>query len=311
MKTIILTGKGGVGKSTMSAATAWQLAQQGKRVLAISFDPAHNLGDIFGVNLSHKRTRFTDNLYLQEADLDRAAQDYIKKNTDILTEVYSYTKAFNLDRYFKVLRYSPGVEEYASLTALEELLRTSDEFDIVVIDTPPTGLTLRILALPRITMTWIDRLRRIRRDILDKRHTVHSISGVFKEEGELLAYTEADDNVMKKLQELFERYLIVAQHIEGPNSQLGVVFNPDYLSLRESQRIFVGLNDLKIGIDVALNNKYTPGLESIADEMEKELFKGITNPPLLARVPWEPYRREKSYEIGFDLTALFTQAARE
>lgn len=305
MRTIILTGKGGVGKSTMSAATAWQLAEQGQRVLAISFDPAHNLGDIFGLSLSHKRTKFTNNLYLQEADLDRAAQDYIKKNTDILTEVYSYTKAFNLDRYFKVLRYSPGVEEYAALTALEELLRTSDSFDVVVIDTPPTGLTLRILALPRITMTWIDRLRRIRRDILDKRHTVHSITGVFNEEGEKLVYSEADDRVMQKLQELFDRYLKVAQHIEGPTSKLGVVFNPDYLSLRESQRIFVGLSDLKIDVDVALNNKYTAGLSAIADEMEGELFKGLTQPPTLARIPWEPYRREKSYEIGYDLTALF------
>ena len=188
MQTIFFTGKGGVGKSTMAAAFAWQMSQKGKKILAISFDPAHNLGDIFGMTLSHKRKRFADNLYLQEADLDQAAQDYIKKNTDILTEVYSYTKAFNLDRYFKVLRHSPGVEEYAALTALDEVLRTADEYDVVVVDTPPTGLTLRIMALPRITITWIDRLRRIRRDILDKRHTVHNISGKYIEEGSKLVY---------------------------------------------------------------------------------------------------------------------------
>jgi arsenite-transporting ATPase len=305
MNTIFFTGKGGVGKSTMSAATAWQLSEQGKKVLAISFDPAHNLGDIFGMTLSHKRKAFSKNLDLQEADLDQAAQEYIKNNTDILTEVYSYTKAFNLDRYFKVLRHSPGVEEYAALTTLEKMLRTTDQYDIVIVDTPPTGLTLRILALPRITITWIDRLRRIRRDILDKRHTVHSITGVFKEEGEKLAYTESDDAVMKKLQELFDRYLAVAQHLESANSRLAVVFNPDYLSLRESQRIFTGLADLKIGVDVALNNKYTPGLKEIADEMETELFKDLKEPPTLARIPWEPYRRERSYEIGYDLTTLF------
>ncbi len=305
INTIFFTGKGGVGKSTMSAATAWQLSRQGKKVLAISFDPAHNLGDIFGMTLTHKRKRFSENLDLQEADLDQAAQEYIQSNTDILTEVYSYTKAFNLDRYFKVLRYSPGVEEYAALTTMEKMLRTSDDYDVVIVDTPPTGLTLRILALPRITITWIDRLRRIRRDILDKRHTVHSITGVFKEEGEKLVYDEADDSVMKKLKELFDRYVAVAQHLEGPNSRVAVVFNPDYLSLRESQRIFTGLSDLKIGVDVALNNKYTSGLQEIADEMEAELFNGMEQRPVLARIPWEPYRREKSYEIGYDLTTLF------
>ena len=106
MKTIFFTGKGGVGKSTLSAAAAWQLAESGKRVLAISFDPAHNLGDIFGRTLGHKVTRFSANLDLRETDLDEAAAEYIRRNTSILTEVYSYTKAFNLDRYFKVLRHS-------------------------------------------------------------------------------------------------------------------------------------------------------------------------------------------------------------
>jgi arsenite-transporting ATPase len=305
MKTIFFTGKGGVGKSTMSAAAAHQLAEKGNKVLAISFDPAHNLGDIFGLTLSHKKKKFTDNLYLQEANLDEAAQEYIKQNTDILTEVYSYTKAFNLDRYFKVLRHSPGVEEYAALTALEKVLRTSDEFDLIVVDTPPTGLTLRIMALPRISITWIDRLRRIRRDILDKRHTIHNISGKFIEEGSKLVYEEKDDQVMRTLQGLFTRYLKVAQHLESDESQIAVVFNPDYLSLRESQRIFTGLDDLKINVDVALNNKYTPGLKEIADEMEAEMFGKMKNPPTLARVPWGAYRRERSYEIEYDLTQLF------
>jgi arsenite-transporting ATPase len=305
MNTIFFTGKGGVGKSTMSAAAAWQLSLQGKKVLAVSLDPAHNLGDIFGVSLSHKRKAFTANLDLQEADLDQAAQEYLQQNTDILTEVYGYTKALNLDRYFKVLRYSPGVEEYAALTIMEKMLHTTDKYDVVVVDTPPTGLTLRILALPRITITWIDRLQRIRRDILDKRHTVHSITGVFKPDGEKLSYTEADDSVMRKLKELYDRYLAVADHLENSDSRVAVVFNPDYLSLRESQRIFSGLNDLNIKVDVALNNKYTPGLREIADEMEAELFNGMSDRPVLARIPWEPYRRDRAYEIGYDLASMF------
>ncbi|MFA7565435.1 MAG: ArsA-related P-loop ATPase, partial [Alkalispirochaeta sp.] len=147
--------------------------------------------------------------------------------------------------------------------------------------------------------------QRIRRDILDKRHTVHSITGVFKPDGEKLSYTEADDSVMRKLKELYDRYLAVADHLENSDSRVAVVFNPDYLSLRESQRIFSGLNDLNIKVDVALNNKYTPGLREIADEMEAELFNGMSDRPVLARIPWEPYRRDRAYEIGYDLASMF------
>jgi arsenite-transporting ATPase len=307
MRTIFFTGKGGVGKSTMSAATAWQLSEHGKKVLAISLDPAHNLGDIFGVKLSHSTKHFSKNLDLKEINLDKEAQEYIKRNTDILTEVYSYTRAFNLDRYFKVLRHSPGVEEYAALTALEHLLKSSDKYDVVIIDTPPTGLTLRILALPRITITWIDRLRRIRRDILNKRHTVHSITGQYNEEGTKLAYEEKDDRVMQKLNELFQRYVGVAQHLEGESTEIAVVFNPDYLSLRESRRIFTGLDDLNLAVSIAFNNKYTTGLKEIADEMEAELMRGRDPAPPIMRVPWGPYRRERAYDIGFDVTPLFSR----
>lgn len=305
MKTIFFTGKGGVGKSTMSAATAWQLSEAGKKVLAISFDPAHNLGDLFDMKLGHKPRKFSATLTLQETDLDEAAQEYIKQNTSVLTEVYSYTKAFNLDRYFKVLRHSPGVEEYAALTALETVLRTSDQYDVVIIDTPPTGLTLRIMALPRISITWVDRLRRIRRDILDKRHTIHNVTGKYVEEGQKLAYEEKDDRVMQKLNDLHSRYVRVAQHLEGPDNRIGVVFNPDYLSLRESQRIFDGLDDLNLSVNVAFTNKYLPGLQQIADEMESELLSGRGDTLRHVRIPWEPYRREKSYEIGYDLTGLW------
>ena len=300
-----MTGKGGVGKSTLAAATAWQLAESGKRVLAVSFDPAHNLGDIFDVKLGHKPTKFTPNLSLREADLDQTAQEYLKRNTDILTEVYSYTRAFNLDRYFKVLRHSPGVEEYAALTALEQVIEGPQDYDVVVIDTPPTGLTLRILALPRISITWVDRLRRIRRDILDKRHTVHNVTGTYNEAGDKLAYEEKDDRVMQKLNELHTRYVSVAKHLESDTTHIGVVFNPDYLSLRESERIFDGLGDLNLTVDVAFTNKYLPGLAKIADEMEGELLNGRAKTLRHARIPWEPYRREKSYEINYDLSSLW------
>ncbi len=301
MKSIFFTGKGGVGKSTLASAAAWQLAQRGNKVLAVSLDPAHNLGDIFGKELNYKKKKLAHNLWLQEANLDRAAQEYLKQNTELLTQVYSYTRAFNLDMYFKVLRHSPGVEEYASLLILEEAFRNKDGMDYIVFDTPPTGLTLRILALPNISVTWIDRLRRIRRDILKKRHTVYNISGQKDGPETVLPYTEEEDPVMQKLNEMFKRYVsLYAQLSKKDSNYIAVVFNPDYLSLRESQRIIDGLNDLELPLRAGFNNKYTSELSPQADEVEQELFEGKDN-VVVNRVPLQEYRREGAYEMDHDV----------
>ncbi|MFP4373218.1 MAG: ArsA family ATPase [Spirochaetaceae bacterium] len=301
MKSLFFTGKGGVGKSTLASAAAWQLAQRGYKVLAISLDPAHNLGDIFGMELNYKKRKIADNLWLQEANLDRAAQEYLQKNTDLLTQVYSYTKAFNLDMYFKVLRHSPGVEEYASLLILENAFQNEMDMDYIVFDTPPTGLTLRILALPNISVTWIDRLRRIRREILRKRHTVHSMTGEYNEAGTVLPYTEEDDPVFVKLQDMFNRYVKLYKQLgERTNNLIAVVFNPDYLSQRESQRIIDGLKDLDLPLRAGFNNKYTPELSAVADEVEQNLFKG-RNGIVVERVPLQPFAREGAYKMDHDI----------
>jgi len=304
MKTIFFTGKGGVGKSTLAATLAWQLSQAGNNVLAVSFDPAHNLGDIFGKRLSHRKKRITDTLYLQEADLDKAAGTYIEENIGILTQIYSYTRAFNLDVYFKVLRHSPGVEEYAAVTTMEQIFREERTFDYIVFDTPPTGLALRILALPNITITWVDRLRRIRRQILEKRYTIHNISGKYIEKGVRLPFEEKEDPVMQRLEILFKRYMNLYKMLKGAENTIAVVFNPDYLSLRESQRIVTGLSDLQLPLRVAFDNKFTPEQQEVACEVEQQLFPGTDHVDVV-RVPMHGYAREGAYQMSFDLTKHF------
>lgn len=303
MKTLFFTGKGGVGKSTLSAAVAWQLAEKGMRVLAVSFDPAHNLGDIFHVKLGHKKKRFQKtNLYLQETDLEKSAQEYLDHSMDLMQEVYSYTRAFNMDRYFKVLKYSPGVEEYAALTSMETILRRErDSFDYIVFDTPPTGLTLRILALPSITVSWIDRLSAIRREILDKRHTVHNITGKFDEEQFTVPYLEKDDPVMKKLIEMRSRYEQVRELLQSDENRIAVVFNPDRLSLRESQRLFEGILELDLPLRVVFDNKVSLQNEETAGTVEKELLAGHRG-IALQRVPVIDHEEPTCYIMDSDLT---------
>ncbi|HQB30606.1 MAG TPA: ArsA-related P-loop ATPase, partial [Syntrophales bacterium] len=140
MKILFFTGKGGVGKSTVAAASAWQISRRA-RVLIQSLDPAHNLGDIFGVSLGDRKRKISDTLTLQEVDLQKLARDYLERETRVLGETYRYLQVLNLDNYFSILKYSPGIEEYALLTSIERTINEETDFDYLVFDTPPTGLT--------------------------------------------------------------------------------------------------------------------------------------------------------------------------
>ncbi len=307
MKIIFFTGKGGVGKSTMSAASAWQLSQK-HRVLNVSLDPAHNLGDIFDITLTDKATRFTDTLYLKEIDLKRLSKEYLKREITVLSNTYKYLQVLNLDNYFSVLKYSPGIEEYALLTSIEKTIRDEKDFDYIIFDTPPTGLTLRFLALPSITITWIDRLIKIRRQILEKRYTIHRIRGPLSQEETLLEYDENKDEVLTRLHTLKQNYEKLTGILQGKDTSMALVFNPDILSLKESLRLIEGLNDLNLPLRLLINNKVTEATEEMAAHVEKIMKQAVHNVPI-ERVPLSSSilggKDNKLYDIEKDITTHF------
>jgi arsenite-transporting ATPase len=279
MKILFFTGKGGVGKSTMSAAMAWQLSQQ-YRVLIVSLDPAHNLGDVFGVVLNHKKQRFTDSLFLKEVNLKKLSREYLQREINVFTHTYRYLQTINLENYFSVLKYSPGIEEYALLTSIEETVRSERDFDYIVFDTPPTGLTLRFLALPWITMTWIDRLMQIRRDILEKRHTIYRIRGILDDKETILSYDEDDDDILKRLKKLKENYQTLSSILQGEDCGIVLVYNPDTLSLKESKRLIDGLRDLKLPLRLLINNKVQIKYQVMADHVDSAMRTLVPEVPI-------------------------------
>jgi len=267
MKILFFTGKGGVGKSTMSAASAWQLSRK-HRVLIVSLDPAHNLGDVFGVVLNHKKQRFTDSLYLKEVNLQKLCREYLRREIGVFTDTYRYLQTINLENYFSVLKYSPGIEEYALLTSIEETIRSERDFDYIVFDTPPTGLTLRFLALPWITVTWIDRLIQIRQEILKKRHTIYRIRGHVDDKETILNYDENDDDILKRLKTLRGNYQTLSSVLQGKDCGIVLVYNPDILSLKESKRLVDGLRDLKLPLRLLIDNKIQQKYTAMADHVD-------------------------------------------
>ncbi len=279
MKILFFTGKGGVGKSTMAAASAWQLSQK-FRVLIVSLDPAHNLGDIFGTVIKDGKTKFTDTLYLSEVNLQKLSREYLQKEIDVLSSTYRYLQVLNLDNYFSILKYSPGIEEYALLTSIEKTIRDEPDFDYIIFDTPPTGLTLRFLALPKVTITWIDRLIGIRRQILEKRYTIHRIRGTLSSEETVLDYKEEDDDILKRLWKLSDNYQALDKTLCGGDCNVIVVFNPDILSLKESQRLIEGLDDLGLRLGLLIDNKVAKENEEMAAYVEKDMSGMAEDVPL-------------------------------
>jgi arsenite-transporting ATPase len=307
MKILFFTGKGGVGKSTMAAAAAWQLSQK-KRVLIVSLDPAHNLGDIFGVTISGKNISFTESLSLKEVDLRKLSREYLKREINVLTDTYRYLQTLNLDNYFSVLKYSPGIEEYALLTSIEKTIREEKDFDFIIFDTPPTGLTLRFLALPSITITWIDRLIQIRRTILEKRYTIHRIRGTLDDKETILDYREEDDDVLKRLKRLDDNYQSLNSVLQGKDSSVILVYNPDILSLRESGRLIEGLHDLNLPLRLLINNKVTKDNEEMSDYIDgkiRSMAAGISIKRISLSKVLLDGKGNKLYDIQEDVASLF------
>lgn len=303
MNIIFYTGKGGVGKSSLAAATAWQLAQS-HRVRIVSLDPAHNLGDIFGVSLKKKKF-FTERLCLEEIDLKKRTRDYLEREIEVFSETYKYLQVLNLDSYFSILKYSPGIEEYVLLSSIEEIVNCDDGSDYVIFDTPPTGLTLRFLALPRVTVTWIDRLIGIRRKILEKCHTIHRLCGSLSEGETLLAFDEDDDRILQRLVVLGRSYRNLDAMLQGTTCRIAVVFNPDLLSLHETERLIQALKELNLPLSLLIDNKIGGPNQSMADRVEAQV-RQLTDAPLL-RVPFSEAlpdgRARKLYEVNADMAA--------
>ena len=249
MKILFFTGKGGVGKSTNSALHAVHLAASGKRVLLNSIDPAHNLHDIFHTRLSRQAKEVTPKLHVMETDLDTWVKKYLREMESEFKNVYRYMEAFNLHKYFKILKYSPGIEEYAVLLALEDTARTYADMDYIIFDTPPTALTIKFLALPRVSLLWLKELASFRGQILEKKEIIAKIKQGKRE--------VIKDPVLRRIEHLIERYeALAALFTDHDISSVVIVLNNDRLSLMESEDIYRDVTEIGMKVSSVVLNKY-------------------------------------------------------
>jgi arsenite-transporting ATPase len=252
-KTAFFLGKGGVGKTTLSASFALTLARSGQKVLVASLDPAHNLGDALGSALKNEPLTVEPNLDAMEIDLETWINTYLEESRSQLKSTYSYNVTLNLDSLFKILKYSPGTEEYAVLWAIEDIhCRLAPLYDIVVLDTPPTALSLRFLSMPTISGLWVKELSKLRETILKKRNTIVRLNPESPVKESCL--DKDDDKVYGKLSTIRQR-LSMLEHLFQKESFINVIVNPDELSVTEALRIKDELDRLEIPISTICLNK--------------------------------------------------------
>ncbi|TFG79917.1 MAG: ArsA family ATPase [Spirochaetales bacterium] len=246
-------GKGGVGKTTMSAAFGLELSRSGMRVLVASLDPAHNLGDVYGAKLEDAPRQVEPRLFALEVDLGSWVERYLKESMEELKTTYSYAATMNLDSFFDIMKYSPGTEEYAVLWAIEHIhCDLSSGYDVVVYDTPPTALSLRFLAMPTISNLWIAELSKLRERILSKRQSITRINPASPVASSCV--DKKDDKVYGRLSSIRKR-LAGLSALFSAESYVAVVLNPDVLSVSEALRIKDELDRIDIPLSGLCLNK--------------------------------------------------------
>ena len=243
---ILFTGKGGVGKTTIAAATALRSAELGNKTLIISTDPAHSLSDAFGVNLNPYPTKICDNLDGMEVNVEYE----LEKHWSVIKEYLSlFFRSQGIeDVIAEELAIFPGFDELASLMHLLKFYRSS-EYDTIILDCAPTGETLRLLSVPEVAKWYMNRFFGIERKVLK----------IVKPIAEpLIDVPLPSDEVLDKIQELYTKISELKDILESRDTSVRIVMNPERMVIRESERAFTYLNLFGYRVDSVIVNKIFP-----------------------------------------------------
>ncbi len=173
---IMFGGKGGLGKTTFSAATAFWLAQQGYKVLVFSVDPQASLSDIFQKDIFGKGpVKIMDNLFAQEIDADshiRAYQNQIRKK---ILDMYGLeTVPDEVEQYIQAASAEPAMEESAIFDAVVDIV-VGGEYDYYIYDLVPLGHALYYLSMAKVYDEWINRITKLREEMREHEEMVARI----------------------------------------------------------------------------------------------------------------------------------------
>ncbi len=244
MRIILYTGKGGVGKTSVAAATAIKSARNGKKTLVISSDPAHSLGDSLNISLNSEPKEIMRNMWVQEISTLHEMEKGWKKVQEYLTSLFTAKTVKNITT--EELTIFPGMEDLLSLLRILDYYKNK-RFEIIIVDCAPTGETLKLLSFPEMLRWWMEKLFPI------KRKAVKIVGPVVQP---LLGIPMPDDSVMGEIQNLYNQLNEIRKILTDREvTSVRIVLNPEKMVIKESQRSFTYLNIYNFNVDAVVVNR--------------------------------------------------------
>ncbi len=250
MRNIIFTGKGGVGKTSIAAATALRAADMGYRTLIMSTDPAHSLGDSLDVQLGPSPVKVAENLWGQEVSVFGD----LNLNWDVVREHFAHLMAARGIEgvYAEEMGVLPGMEELFSLSYIKRY-NEQNEYDLLVVDCAPTGETLRLLSLPETFGWFIKMIRNVEKFMV--KPVIRPLAKKVSKINDFVAPVE----VFEKVDNLFSSTEgIIDLLADGSKTTMRLVMNPEKMVIKESMRALTYLNLYGITVDRITINRVMP-----------------------------------------------------
>jgi len=247
MRVLLYTGKGGVGKTSVSAATAIYCAELGYRTLVMSTDPAHSLADSFGQNIRSEPTRLAENLWGLEIDPFREIEENWAVVKDYLSTLFASQGVDDI--VAEELSILPGMDELFSLLKIRQFYE-QDAYDVIVVDCAPTGATLRLLHFPEMIGWYMRRLFHIERKVVG---TIRRFTD------EVFSVPLPGDEVYDTVERLYKRVIDMKAVLADPKvTSIRLVLNPEKMVIEETRRAYTYLNLFGFVCDAVIANKVLP-----------------------------------------------------
>ncbi|MGA9598636.1 MAG: ArsA family ATPase [Acidimicrobiia bacterium] len=252
MRVLLVTGKGGVGKTTISAATAVRASDLGYRTLVMSTDPAHSLADAFQVELGDQPTILAPSLAAQQINAQQRLEDSWGEVRDALTELFDWSGLKGIEA--EELTVFPGMDEIFSLATVRDHAR-SGEYDVVVVDCAPTAETLRLLSLPEVLSWYMEKMFPIGRRVAKVVRPIMT---------KVTSMPVADDKVFEAVARFYDRLDGIREILADPEvTSARLVMNPEKMVIAEARRTYTYLGLFGYAVDSAIVNRVLP--ESVTD----------------------------------------------
>ncbi|MGQ9426262.1 ArsA family ATPase [Gilvimarinus sp. F26214L] len=261
-------GKGGVGKTTVSAASALRAAESGRRVLLVSTDPAHNLGHLFGQSIGPRPVRLADRLTAMELDPEQTVELHLQEVSSELRRLMPEHLRGEVDRHMELSRDAPGMQEAAMLERIAEVIEHgASEYDLIIFDTAPSGHTARLMALPEMMSAWTEGLIK-RRDQAEGFRRIWRTLGGDKSTGKRVLggsdappvdEDERDNRIRQVLNRRRERFSALRDAlVDRQRSAFLIVLAAERLPVLETIELYEQLNRAGVNVAGLIVNKRLP-----------------------------------------------------